>query len=331
MKLPTRRDILKVSSAGIAMSSLGAGPLFAQPAAWPSKPITLLVGYPPGGLTDLGARLIQRGMQSALGQAFVVDNKPGAGGNIAAGEVSRMTEPSKLLIANTSITINPHTFPGNSVDPVSLTPIGMILESQLILCVNPSAPAKTYPEFVAWVKAESGKGQFSYASAGNGGNTHLAMEYFRERAGLPKMTQVPYKGSAPAITDVVSNQLPCLMDAASLLLPFIDSGKLRPILVTGRTRHPSLPNVPTATEAGISDYVVTAFVGLWGPPNTPADVVRKANAALNSALAEPAIRSQIEKNGDAVGGGTPERLGELTKRDFKLWGDVAKRNNIKVE
>jgi len=330
VKIPSRREVLKLATLGVATSALGPLAALAQGAQWPTKPVSLLVGYPPGGLTDAGARFISRGMATTLAQPVVIDNKPGAGGNIAAAEVQRANDPYKFLVANTSFTINPHTYSTPSPVPTEFTPIGLILESQLVLVVNPASPAKNLAGFVAWVKAEGEKG-FSYASSGNGGNTHLAMEYFRERAGLPKMSQVPYRGSAPAIQDVVGNQVPCMMDAASLLIPFIASGKLRPILVTGSARLPALPDVPTATELGIKDFVVTVFVGLYGPPKLPADVVAKANAAMNAAIADPAVTSQITKNGDMVGGGAPERLGTLTRDNYKLWGDVAKRNNIRAE
>ena len=330
MKTISRREIIKLAAVGSAMATLGSSTAFAQAAQWPTKAITLSVGYPPGGLTDAGARFISRGMATALSQSVLVDNKPGAGGNIAAAEVQRANDPYKLLVANTSFTINPHTYPTPSPVPTEFTPIGLILESQLVLVVNPAAPAKNLAEFVAWVKAESAKG-LSYASSGNGGNTHLAMEYFRERAGLPKMTQVPYKGSAPAIQDLMGNQVPCMMDAASLLIPHITAGKLRPILVTGNTRLPALPDVPTAKELGIKDFIVTVFVGLYGPPKMPADIVAKANAAMNTALSDPAISSQITKNGDMVGGGTAERLGTLTRDNYKIWGDVSRRNNIRTE
>ena len=288
------------------------------------------VGHSHCTVADAGARFITAGFSSALGQTVVVENKPGASGNIAAGEVERSPDGYKLLIANTSFTINPHTFASPSPNPTTFTPIGLILESQLVLCVNSAVPAKNFTEFVAWMKAEAAGKGFSYASAGNGGNTHLAMEYLRERAGLPAMNQVPYKGSAPAIQDVVGNQLPCMMDAASLLIPFISAGKLRPILVSGSSRLPALPDVPTATELGIKDFVVTVFVGLWGPPKLPGDIVNKASAALNKALADPATVAMVQKNGDLVGGGTPERLGTLTNANYKLWGEVARRNNIKA-
>lgn len=330
MKTTSRREILKMAAAGTVMSTLGPAAVLAQGSQWPAKPVSLMVGYPPGGLTDAGARFISRGMGTTLAQSVLVENKAGAGGNIAAAEVQRANDPYKLLVANTSFTINPHTYPTPSPVPTEFTPIGLILESQLVLVVNPAVPAKNLAEFVAWVKAE-GTGGSSYASSGNGGNTHLAMEYFRERAGLPKMSQVPYKGSAPAIQDLVGNQVPCMMDAASLLIPFITSGKLRPILVTGSTRLPALPDVPTAKELGIKDFIVTVFVGLYGPPKMPADIVAKANAAMNAALSDPAISSQIVKNGDMVGGGTAERLGALTRDNYKLWGEVARRNNIRAE
>ena len=330
MKYPTRRTIFKLASAATATAALAPFTAWAQGTQWPSKPVSILVGYPPGGLTDAGARFVSRGMATTLAQPVVIDNKPGAGGNIAAAEVQRANDPYKLLVANTSFTINPHTYSTPSPVPTDFTPIGLILESQLVLVVNQASPAKNLAEFVAWVKADSEKG-FSYASSGNGGNTHLAMEYFRERAGLPKMSQVPYRGSAPAIQDVVGNQVPCMMDAASLLIPFITSGKLRPILVTGKARLPALPDVPTATELGIKDFVVTVFVGLYGPPKLPADVVAKSNAAMNAALSDPAVTAQITKNGDMVGGGSAERLGTLTRDNYKLWGEVAKRNNIRAE
>lgn len=330
MTSTTRRDLLKATAAGTFLSILASPHGIAQAAAWPTRAVNLVVGYPPGGLTDVGARFISTGMAKSLGQPVIVDNKPGASGNVAASEVLRTQDGYKLLVANPSLTINPHTFPGPSPDPTTFTPIGLILESQYILCVHPSAPAKNLQEFVAWVKAESTKG-FSYATAGAGGNTHLTMEYLRERLNLPKLSPVPYRGSAPAIQDVVGNQVPCLLDAASLLLPFVHTGKLRAILVTGASRHPALPETPTATELGIQDFVMTAFIGLWGPPNLSPEIVKKVNTAMNVALADPAIMATITKNGDTVGGGTSDRLDVLTRENFKLWGEVARRNGIKSE
>jgi tripartite-type tricarboxylate transporter receptor subunit TctC len=141
---------------------------------------------------------------------------------------------------------------------------------------------------------------------------------------------VPYKGSAPAIQDVVGNQVPCIVDAASLLIPFIATGKLRPILVTGVTRLPALPDVPTGTELGLKDFLVTVFVGLWGKPRLEPEIVRAANAALNTATAAPAVSSAIARNGDLVGGGSPERLEQLTHDNYRLWGEIARKNRIRA-
>lgn len=331
MKIISRRDILRLTAVGSVLSTFGSANSLAQSSPWPSRAVSLVVGYPPGGLTDAGARHIQNLMGTSLGQAVIVENKPGAGGNIAAMDVQRASPDGyRLLVANTSFTINPHTFATPSPDPTEFTPIGTILESVLVLCVNASSPVKNLQDFIAWVKAEiAGKG-FNYASSGNGGNTHLAMEYLRERTGLPQLTHVPYKGSAPAIQDLLANQVPCMMDAASLLVPHIASGKLRPIFVAGQTRLPALPDVPTAAEAGLKDFVVTVFVGLYGPPKLPREIVQKANIALNAALADPTVSNTIKKNGDLVVGGSPERLAILTRENFKLWGDVARRNNIKA-
>ncbi len=329
----TRRALLGTTAAATASGLLAPLAALAQGSAgvWPARPVSLVVGYPPGGLTDVGARAVSRSLAQSLGQPFTVENKPGASGNIAAAEVHRAAPDGyRLLVANTSLTINPHTYDSPSPNPNDFTPIGLILESQLVLCVHPSSPAKDLAGFVAWVRQGAASGGFSYASAGSGGNTHLAMEYLRERAGLPAMTQIPYKGSAPAIQDLVGNQVPCLIDAASLLLPFIQSGKLRPILVTGATRLPALPQVPTAQERGLKHFDVTVFVGLWGPPRLPADIARRTNAALVTALADPAVAGPITKNGDLVGGGGPERLAALTRDSYQLWGDIARRNGIKA-
>ena len=326
-----RRDFLRMATLGAATPVLFPSALLAQTTAWPTKPVLLTVGYPPGGLTDAGARAISQGMTKLLGQQVVVDNKPGASGNIGASEVLRAApDGHKLLVANTSFTINPHTFSAPSPDPNAFTPIGLILESQLVLCVHPSSPARDLASFLDWVKRETAAGGFSYASAGSGGNTHLAMEYFRECADLPPMNQVAYKGSAPAIQDLAGNQVPCLIDAASLLIPNIKAGKLRPIFVTGASRLPALPDVPTAVELGVKDYVVTVFVGLWGPPKLPQEIVRKVNESMNATLADATVTAMIEKNGDLVGGGTPERLEVTTRDNFRLWGEIVRKNNIKA-
>jgi tripartite-type tricarboxylate transporter receptor subunit TctC len=334
-----RRDVAfavarrRLLQAGAGLGVLGWGSAWGQAASWPTKPVTMIVPYPPGGQTDFGGRVINQGMTSALGQPIVIDNRAGAGGNIGTTEVLRAAPDGyRLLVGNSNMTINPHTYSSPSPDPLQLTPIGLILQSSLILCVHPSAPVKNVEEFVAWVKQQDGqRGGMDYASSGNGSLTHAAMELLRDRMGKPKMTHIPYKGSGPALQDVITGRIQAIFDASSVVAPFIKSGKLRPIMTTGAARVPAFADVPTAAERGIKDFNVVAFIGLYGPPGLPADIVRRANAALNTTLATPATQKTITDLGDEVGGGPPERLGGMTRDFFKLWGEVARANNIRAD
>jgi tripartite-type tricarboxylate transporter receptor subunit TctC len=328
-----RRRLLQ---AGAGLSALGVTPAFAQaPSAanWPTKPVTMIVPYPPGGQTDFGGRIITQGMTTALGQSIVIDNRAGAGGNIGTFEVVRAAPDGyRLLVGNSNMTINPHTYSSPSPDPLQLTPIGLIIQSALILCVHPSSPVKTVEEFIAWAKSQdSAPGGMDYASSGNGSLTHAAMELLRDRMGKPKMTHIPYKGSGPAIQDMIAGRVPAIFDASSVVAPQLKAGKLRAIMTTGSARLAAFPDVPTAKERGIKDFEIFAFIGLYGPPALPADVVRKANAALNTALASPATQKTITDLGDEVGGGTPERLGTMTRDFYKLWGEVTKANGIRAD
>ena len=327
----SRRALLR---AGASSAALGAFPvaLHAQ-AAWPTKPVMMMVGYGPGGQTDFAARSVFQSMQATLGQPVVIENKPGANGNIGAMEVLRSpADGHKLLVANGVMTLIPHTVSTPMADPLQFTPIGLMLQSALVLCVNPKLPAKTLAEFTAYAKEqEKAKGGIDYGSSGLGSVTHAAMELFRERIGKPKMNHVPYKGSAPAMQDLIGGQFAAMFDASSVVAPFLKSGQLRGVLVTGPKRVPAFPDIPTATELGMKDFNVLSFIGLYGPAGLPADIVAKANAALNTALKDPAVAKSITDRGDEPGGGTPAALGELTKYYFKLWGDVAKANNIRAE
>lgn len=327
----TRREVFKFA-ASTGAAGLTAGFAFGQAAPWPTKPVTLTVGFPPGGLTDASARFISGELGKAIGQVVIVENKPGAASNIAAGEVLRSAPDGyRLLVGISNLVINPHTFSTPSPDPMRFVPIGVILQSPMVLCVNPALPVKNLAEFLAHVKKESAAGGFSYASSGAGGVTHLMMELLRDRFQLPKLTHVPYRGSGPALQDVVGNQVPCILDATSLTVPFVQGGRLRPLLVTGAKRSTAFPDVPTAMELGYKDIDYYIWSGLFGPPGLPAELVAKLNAALNATLAVPAVKSQITKNGDEVGGGSAERLATLMRDQYKVWGEVVRANNIRVE
>jgi tripartite-type tricarboxylate transporter receptor subunit TctC len=327
-----RRSAL-FSAVALGVAAVAAPAAWAQP-AWPNKPVTLLVGFPPGGQTDFAARVMLGSLQTALGQPAIIDNKAGVNGNIAAADVMKAApDGHRLLVGNGSMTIAAHVYTTlGIVDPRQLTPIGVMLQSPLVLAVPASSPVKTYAQFVELAQAKSKVGGgIDYGTGGVGALPHVTMELLRERLGNPKMNHVPYKGSSPAMTDLIAGRLDAMFDATSVIAPFIKSGQLRPLLVTSDKRVPAMPDVPTAAEAGLKDFTVISFIGLFGPPGLPADVVQKANAALNTALKDPAVVKGIVDRGDEPGGGTPEQLGALTRSQFKTWGDVVKANNIRAD
>jgi tripartite-type tricarboxylate transporter receptor subunit TctC len=325
---PMRRSVLLAGVAALAPVA------WAQQSTWPTKPVTLLVGFPPGGQTDFAARVLLAGLQSALGQAVIIDNKAGVNGNIAAAEALKAPpDGQKLFVGNGSMTITPHVYSKlGIIDPRQLTPIGVLLQSSLVLAVPASSPIRTYAQFVeaARAKAKAGKGM-DYGTGGAGSLVHVTTELLRERIGGPAMNHVPYKGSSPAMIDLMAGRLDMMFDATSVVVPFIKEGKLRPILVTGTKREALFPDVPTATEAGVKDFVIISFIGLYGPPGLPADIVAKANSAMNTALKDPAVVKGITDRGDEPGGGTPDALGNLTRTHYRMWGDVVKANNIQAE
>lgn len=302
--------------------------------AWPSKPVTLLVGFPPGGQTDFAGRVLLGSLQGTLGQPVVIDNKAGVNGNLAAAEVMKSAADGyRLLVGNGSMTIAPHVYTTlGIVDPQLLTPIGLMLQSALVLAVPASSPIRTYAQFAELVQAKGRSGGgIDYGTGGVGALPHVTMELLRERLGNLKMNHVPYKGSSPAMTDLIAGRLDAMFDATSVIAPFLKSGQLRALLVTSERRVPALPDVPTAAEAGLKDFNIISFIGLYGPPGLPADIVRRANAALNTAMKDASVVKSIVDRGDEPGGGTPEQLGALTRSMHKTWGEVVKANQIKAD
>ncbi|RZL89077.1 MAG: tripartite tricarboxylate transporter substrate binding protein [Variovorax sp.] len=338
MPIESHVSLSRRTALQLGLSGLGAGmlPGFAlAQGAWPTKSITLVVGYPPGGQTDFAGRILTAGMQGSLGQSVVIDNKPGVNGNIATDFVLKAAPDGyRLLVGNGSnMVLNPHTYRNTPVaDPLKMTPIGLLLTSSLMLVVPASLPVKDLTEFIAWVKAQDKEGKIvDYASGGPGSLVQVAMELFRERIGKPKMSHVPYKGSSPAMTDLIAGRVPCMFDASSVVAPFLKSGQLKALMATGPKRVPAFPDVPTATEKGIKDFQVISFIGLYGPPGLNADIVKKVNTAMNSALKDANVQKTIADRGDEAGGGTPEQLDALTRNYYKLLGEVVKSNDIRAE
>ncbi|GAB2467682.1 MAG: Bug family tripartite tricarboxylate transporter substrate binding protein [Comamonas sp.] len=337
MRSPSKRFSTFRRSALLGLLAAGAGtlalPALAQ-ANWPAKPVTLLVGFPPGGQTDFAGRVLTNTLPTALGGSVVIDNKPGVNGNIASVEVMRApTDGYKLLVGNGSMTVTPHVYSKlGIVDPQKFTPIVTLLQSPLVLAVPAKSPIKNYEQFVAEVKkrAKDGKG-IDYGTGGAGSLVHVTMELLRERMGGPVMNHIPYKGSSPAMVDLMAGRLDAMFDATSVVIPYIQSGQLRPILVTSAKRVASMPTVPTGAEAGVKDFEIISFIGLYGPPGLSPEIVKKANAAVNTSLKDPAVVKSILERGDEPGGGTAEQLGAMTRAQYKLWGDVVKANNIQAD
>ena len=324
----TRRTALALG--GAALAAPLATPAIAQ-APWPNRPVTLVVGFPPGGQTDFAARVLQNGLQQALGQSVVIDNRGGAGGNLGTEQVMRARPDGyTLLVVNANpLVINPHTMPSMNFNPLELEPIAMMLQSGLIFCLHPSVPAKNVQEFAAWAKSK--KGDVDYGSASSGSLSHVAMELFRSKIGGPEMTHVPYRGSGPAMQDFIAGRFQIMCDGASVVAPFIQANQLRALMATTAQRIPAFPDIPTATEQGMQDFVVLAWIGMFAPKGTPKDIIQRANAAVNQACADTTIRERITSRGDEPGGGTAEELGTIMRRDHARWGEVVKANTIRAE
>ena len=328
---PSRRRLLTAIAAGGVGSAMPAA--WAQ-SSWPTRAVALVVGFPPGGQTDFAGRVVADKMQAALGKPCVIENKAGVNGNIAAQEVLRVKPDGyRLLVGNGAMTIAPHVYTSAPmVDPRKLTPICNLLQSALILCVSATSPIKTFDDFVALAKKRDGDGPgIDYGSGGVGSLTQVSMELLRERLGIRNMNHVPYKGSSPAMIDLVAARIDAMFDAASVVAPFLTSGQLRPLLATGPKRIPAFPDVPTAAEVGVKDFEVLSFVGLYGPPGLSDDIVTKANAAVNEALKDPVVIKNITDRGDEPGGGTAADLAKLTSDQYELWGKVTRDNNIKAD
>ena len=330
----SRREMLG-AGLGLAATGLVPGLASAQSGTWPDKAVTMVVGAPPGGQTDFAIRVQTPGMQAALGQPCVIDNRPGAGGNISVEYVQKgPTDGYRLLVGNGgNMTLNPHTYRNTPmVDPRTLAPIGLLLQSALVLAVHPSVTARNFSELANWAKAqEKSKDGIDFASSGPGSLTQATMELLRDRMGKPKMNHIAYKGSAPAMQDLIAGRVSMMFDAVSVIAPFIKSGQLRALMVTSDKRVPAVADVPTAAELGLKDFVVTSFIGLYGPAGLSQDVIKKANAALNKSMADPATAKTITDRGDEPGGGTPEQLMAMTRDYYKTWGEVVKANDIRAD
>jgi tripartite-type tricarboxylate transporter receptor subunit TctC len=319
-----------------ALAGLCAG-IVAAPAAvaqgsYPSKPVKIVVPYAPGGPNDIVARLLAEKLTQANGQTFLVENRPGGGSNIGAEAVAKAAPDGyTLLIAATSHSINMTLFPKDNLKYDLLkdfAPVTLLMTGPLVLVTNPSVPAKNVKEFVALAKGKPGK--MTFGSSGNGASTHLAGEMLNQSAGIQTI-HVPYKGSGPALTDLIGGQIDFMVDTMISAMPFIASNKIRALAVTGKTRSPVLPDVPTVAEQGYPAFEAVAWIGMLAPAKTPPEVVAKLNADVKKILESPDVKDRLAAQGFTAESQKPDVFAAYMKNEVQKWGAIVKTANVKVE
>jgi tripartite-type tricarboxylate transporter receptor subunit TctC len=306
------------------VAALGGQAAFAQ--AFPTRPVTIVVPYPPGGLIDLVARQIQLRFQQELGQSVVVENRSGAGGNVGAEAVARAAPDGyTLLLANPSLAISPLIYPKLNYRPEDFAYVGQYGTVPNVLVVNPAVPATTVQELIAYAKKNPGK--LNYASPGYGTSPQMSSELFKAMTET-FIVHIPFRGSGPAQAAMLGNETQMMIDNLPPQLAHIKSGKVRALAVTGLTRSSVLPDVPTMDEAGLKGYEVTAWFGLAAPAATPRPVIMRLNEALNRAMQDPQTRDAFVSRGATIVTGTPEQFRDFIRGEMVKWEPIVKRANI---
>ena len=326
--VPARRTwLLALTGAVLAVAAM---PRPALAAAYPDRPIRLVVPFPPGGPTDLVSRVIARKMSDELGQQVLVDNRPGANGNIGNEIVAKAPADGYTVLYNTSsIALSQALYKKLPYDVRrDLLPVAMTANVPLVLEVNAQVPAGTVREFVAWLKANPGK--MTYGSAGNGNVTHLAAFLFLQANKLDAV-HAPYKGSAPALTDLASGQVQFMTDTINSSLPFIRDKRMKALAVTSATRSAQLPDVPTLAESGMQGFEVGAWQGMMVPAKTSPEIVRKLNAAALKALASPDVLASLAAQGAEARGSSPDAYGKYLTQEIDRWQKVVKDTGVTLD
>jgi tripartite-type tricarboxylate transporter receptor subunit TctC len=327
MNLNPQRTLRAWLAAALVCMPLAAA---AQAGAYPDKPVRFLVPYPPGGGTDVIARIVQGKFQQVLGQQVVIENRGGAGGSVGTEAVAKSAPDGyTVLFTLSSHTINPAIFPKLGFDTArDFEPVGTVASLPQILVANPQFAANTVAEMTAMAKAKPGTVQF--ASVGNGSPGHLAGELQALRTGVP-LTHIPYRGGGPAVTDTMGGQVSTLWVSIPAAAQFVKQGKLKALAVSTLKRSAAFPNVPTMQEAGVADFEVDSWYAMFVPAKTPRAVIDRLNKALNDVLADPEIRERLLAQGAEAVGGTPEALGKVVAAELPKWAKLAKDANIKAD
>jgi tripartite-type tricarboxylate transporter receptor subunit TctC len=294
--------------------------------AYPTRPVRILVGFPAGGTTDIGARLIAQWLSERLGQQFIIENKPGAGTRLATDTVAQApADGYTLLMATTTNVINATLYNSNFVG--EFVPVAGVIRSPFVLEVNPALAVKTVPELIAYAKANPGK--INMASFGIGSSSHLTGELFKMTTGVD-MQHVPYRGSAPMLVDLLSGQVQLAFDNLPASIEHIRAGKLRPLAVTTAVRSDALPDVPTLGET-LPGFESSAWIGIAAPKGTPADIVDRLNKEINAGLADPKLKTRLADLSGMVLGGTVEEFTKHAAVETEKWGKVIRATNVKPE
>lgn len=324
-----RRHLLGAAAALAATCCGLAGPAAAQ-AAWPDKPVKWIVPFPPAGAMDVIARTLGEQMGRKLGQTFVIENRPGAGGNIGADAVARApADGHTMMIVANGQAVNRYLYRRLSYDPVKdFAPVSLVAVVPNVLVVNAAHPARSVADVIQRAKADPGK--LTYASAGNGTSIHLAGELFASMAKLDVL-HVPYKGSGPAVTDLIGGQVDMMFDSITSARPHIESGRLRALGVTTAKRSSALPDVPTIAEAGLPGYDLSPWFAVFVPAGTPQPVVDKMNAALLEAMKLPEVKARFAAIGAEPIGSTPRQLAAHLQAEMDKWGAVIAERGIRAD
>jgi tripartite-type tricarboxylate transporter receptor subunit TctC len=324
--MASRRDAMGLIAVGIsALASIGG----ASALDYPTRPVRFVVGYPPGGSTDILARLVGQRLSERLGQQFVIENKAGAGNNIGTeAVVNAAPDGYTVLLVNPANYINTSLYPNLKFNFVrDIAPVASFTRVPNVMTVAPAVPAKTVAEFIAYVKANPGK--VNMASSGNGTSVHLSGEMFMAMSDT-KMLHVPYRGAAPAITDMLGGQVQVMFDNMPSIIQHIRAGSLRALAVTTAARSPQLPDVPTVAET-VPGYEASALFGMGAPKKTPPEIVEKLNREINAVLAEPEMQKRLAELGGEPLAGTPEAFGAAIAAETEKWEKVVKFSGAKVE
>lgn len=325
----TRRRLIQLSAASVFAPSLIGRAAFAQTDGWPNRVIRLIVPYPAGGGADTIARLVGGRLSEMWGQQLIIENRGGAGGNIASEAAARSTPDGyTLYLAGEFQATNTYVYPKLSYDPVAdFAPVSLVVQYPAAIVVPNSSPAKTVQEFIAHAKANAGK--LTFASPGHGTGPHLAGEMFKRVAGI-ELTHVPYRGAAPALQDVIAGRVDSFVNNIAPLVPLMKEGQVRGIAVTTAKRSPAMPDMPTLAESGLAGFDVSGWYAFFVPAKTPPAIIKKMHADTATALAEPKIKGRLEELGLFVVGSTPDDLGGFLKAEMTKWEPIIKEAGIRV-